>query len=148
MIAIACDHAAVRLKNEITAYLAKLGFACRDFGCDGKASVDYPDYAAAVCQAVQSGECEKGILICGTGIGMSMAANKFKGIRCAHCADSLSASLTRLHNDANVLAIGARVIGDELAFEIVRTFLQTPFSGDERHVRRINKISAIEEAQK
>lgn len=148
MIAIACDHAAVRLKNEITAYLAKRNVSCRDFGCVGDASVDYPDYAEAVCKAVQSGECEKGILVCGTGIGMSMAANKFRGIRCAHCADPLSASLTRAHNDANVLAIGARTLGDELALEIVRVFLQTPFSGDERHVRRINKISAIEETQK
>ena len=147
MIAIACDHAAVRLKNEIETYFAAQGIKYRDFGCDGKASVDYPDYAALACKAVQSGECEKGILICGTGIGMCMAANKFRGIRCAHCTDPLSAALTREHNDANVLAIGARILGDELALEIVKTFLQTSFSGDERHVRRINKLSAIEETQ-
>ena len=148
MIAIACDHAAVRLKKEIEAYLTAQGIAYRDFGCSGEASVDYPDYAALACEAVQSGACEKGILICGTGIGMCMTANKFRGIRCAHCTDPLSASLTRLHNDANMLAIGARILGDELAIEIVKVFLQTPFSGDERHLRRINKISAIEDAQK
>ena len=148
MIAIACDHAAVRLKSEIETYLTAQGIPYRDFGCTDEAAVDYPDYAALACRAVQSGECEKGILICGTGIGMCMTANKFRGIRCAHCTDPLSAALTRAHNDANVLAIGARILGDELALEIVKTFLQTPFSGDERHKRRINKISAIEEAQK
>ena len=148
MIAIACDHAAVRLKNEIEAFLTAQGVEYRDFGCFDNSSVDYPDYAVLACKAVQSGECEKGILICGTGIGMSMAANKFHGIRCAHCTDPLSAMLTRSHNDANVLAIGARILGDELALEIVKTFLETPFSGDARHLRRINKLSAIEETQK
>ena len=148
MIAIACDHAAVRLKSEIEAFLTAQGIAYRDYGCNGEASVDYPDYAALACKAVQSGECEKGILICGTGIGMCMTANKFRGIRCAHCTDPLSAALTRSHNDANMLAVGARITGVELALEIVKTFLQTPFSGDERHLRRINKISAIEGARK
>ncbi len=147
MIAIACDHAAPRQKSELIKHLAAKGIACRDFGCDGDASVDYADYAARVCKAVQSGECEKGILLCGTGIGMSIAANKHRGIRCALCGDPLSARLTREHNDANVLAMGARILGDELIFEIADVFLSTPFSGEERHVRRIGKVTAIEESE-
>lgn len=144
-IAIGCDHGGFNLKPVITEYLRKSGIGFKDFGCyDGK-SVDYVDYAAAVCKAVLSGEYDKGILICGTGIGMSITANKFKGIRCAHCEDTYSAKMTRLHNDANVLAIGERVTGAGLAEEIVAAFIDTPFSGDERHARRIAKIKAIED---
>lgn len=145
MIALGCDHAAVKLKNTIKEHLTKLGYEVEDFGCHTDQSVDYSDYALKVAEAVASGSCDKGILICGTGIGMSIAANKVKGIRCAHCSDTFSAKATRQHNDANVLALGERVVGTGLALEIVDCFVGTPFSGDERHVRRINKISAIEE---
>lgn len=144
MIAIGCDHAALRLKNGIIEHLRKRGFEVKDFGCFEAKSVDYPEYAAAVAHAVSGGECEKGILICGTGIGMSMAANKVKGIRCAVCGDTFSARATREHNDANILALGERVIGEGLALEIVDVFVDTAFSGDARHVRRINKIADIE----
>lgn len=145
MIAIGCDHAAVELKNKIKAHLEERGFELKDFGCyDGK-SVDYPDYAKEVAVSVQSGECDKGILICGTGIGMSIVANKFKGIRCAHCGDTFSAKATRQHNDANVLALGERVTGVGLALDIVDIFVDTPFSGEPRHVRRLDKIASIED---
>lgn len=144
MIAIACDHAAVGLKEEIKTHLAARGISFKDFGADGKTSVDYPDYAYSAARAVAAGECEKGILICGTGIGMSIVANKVKGIRCALCSDTFSARATREHNDANMLALGARVLGAGLALDIVDIFLDTPFSGEERHMRRISKISNIE----
>lgn len=144
MIALACDHAAVELKNKIALFLQKKGYDIKDFGCHDTTSVDYPDYAAAAARSVSCGECEKGILICGTGIGMSIAANKIKGIRCALCGDVFSARATRMHNDANMLALGARVIGEGLAEYIVETFLTTPFSGEERHRRRIDKISELE----
>ena len=144
MIAIGCDHAALKLKNLIKAHLTELGFEVEDYGCFTEQSVDYSDYALKVAEAVSSNKCDKGILICGTGIGMSIAANKVKGIRCAHCSDTFSAKATRQHNDANVLALGERVVGAGLALDIVDCFINTPFSGDERHVRRINKISAIE----
>ena len=111
-----------------------------DYGCDGLEAVDYPVYAKKVARAIQSGECDKGILICGTGIGISITANKFKGIRAALCSDCFSAEATRLHNDANVLAMGGRVVGAGLALKIVDTFLNTPFSNDERHIRRISQI--------
>ncbi len=144
MIAIGCDHAAVELKKSIIEHLEGQGFELKDFGCFSSDSVDYPDYAEKVANAVVGGECEKGILICGTGIGMSIAANKVKGIRCALCGDTFSARATREHNDANILALGERVTGKGLALDIVDTFVKTPFSDDERHIRRINKITQLE----
>lgn len=144
MVAIGCDHAALELKNEIARRLEQKGYQVKDFGCHTAQAVDYPDYAAAVARAVASGECEKGVLICGTGIGMSIAANKVRGIRCAVCGDTFSARATRLHNDANILALGERVTGKGLALDIVDVFFDTPFSGEERHVRRIRKISELE----
>lgn len=137
MIAIGCDHGGYELKLEIIKYLEKKGLEYKDFGCDSLESVDYPIYAKKVGQAILDGECEKGILICGTGIGISITANKMKGIRCALCSDCFSAEATRLHNDTNIVALGGRVVGPELAIKIVDTFLHTPFSGDERHARRI-----------
>ena len=140
MIAIGCDHGGYELKLEIIKYLEKKGLEYKDFGCDGLESVDYPIYAKKVGQAILDGECEKGILICGTGIGISIAANKMKGIRCALCSDCFSAEATRLHNDTNIVALGGRVVGPELALKIVDIFLHTPFSGDERHARRVSMI--------
>lgn len=140
MIAIGCDHGGYELKLEILKYLEKKGLEYKDFGCDSLQSVDYPIYARKVGQAILDGECEKGILICGTGIGISITANKMKGIRCALCSDCFSAEATRLHNDTNIVALGGRVVGPELAIKIVDTFLNTPFSGDERHARRISMI--------
>ena len=140
MIAIGCDHGGYELKLEIIKYLEKKGLEYKDFGCDSLQSVDYPIYARQVGQAILDGECEKGILICGTGIGISITANKMKGIRCALCSDCFSAEATRLHNDTNIVALGGRVVGPELAIKIVDTFLNTPFSGDERHARRISMI--------
>lgn len=139
MIGIGCDHGGYQLKLEIIKYLKKKGLEFKDFGCDGE-SVDYPIIAKKVGQAILDGECEKGILICGTGIGISIVANKMKGIRCALCSDCFSAEATRLHNDTNIVALGGRVVGPELAVKIVDTFLNTAFSGDERHVRRISMI--------
>lgn len=139
MIAIGCDHGGYELKLEILKYLDEKGIEYQDFGCNGE-SVDYPVYAKEVGQAVVSGECEKGILICGTGIGISIAANKIKGVRCALCSDCFSAEATRLHNNANVLAMGGRVVGAGLGVKIVDTFLNTEFSNDERHIRRISQI--------
>lgn len=147
MIGIGCDHAAVELKQLIIRHLQEKGYEVKDYGCYKPESVDYADYALAVANAVASGECDKGILICGTGIGMSIAANKVRGIRCALCGDTFSARATREHNDANILAMGERVIGKGLAQDIVDVFLTTEFSGDERHVRRIAKITAIEDKQ-
>lgn len=144
-IAIGCDHAALKLKNDVVEKLRKEGYEVEDFGIHEQKSVDYPDYALSVAEAVASGRADKGILICGTGIGMSIAANKVKGIRCALCSDTFSAHATREHNDANILAFGERVVGEGLAMDIVDTFLKTPFSGDDRHVKRIAKISAIED---
>ncbi len=143
MIAIGCDHGGFELKQQVIKHLQEKGFEVKDFGCYSTDSVDYPDYAFPVAQSVANGEAEKGILICGTGIGMSIAANKVKGIRCALCHDCFSAHATREHNDSNVLAMGARVIGAGLALDIVDTWLETEFTGG-RHVNRINKISAIE----
>lgn len=138
MIAIGCDHGGVELKEQMVEHLKKRGIACRDVGCYSTESCDYPVYARKVTELIIGGECELGILICGTGIGMSIAANKVKGIRAALCGDCFSAQATREHNNANVLCIGARVIGSELAFRIADTFLDTKFSGDERHIRRIS----------
>ncbi len=140
MLAIASDHGGFALKEEIKKHLDQRGIAYRDFGTDSEASCDYPDFGRAAALAVAGGACERGIVICGTGIGISITANKVPGIRCAVCTDCFCAEATRLHNDANMLALGGRVVGVGLALKIVDTFLDTPFSGDERHVRRIAKI--------
>lgn len=140
MIALGCDHGGYELMQEVKKHLEERGLDYKDFGCHGPESVDYPVYGKKVAQAIVDGECEKGILICGTGIGISITANKFKGIRAALCTDCFTAEATRLHNDANILAMGGRVVGPGLALKIVDTFLDTPFSGDERHIRRINMI--------
>lgn len=140
MIALGCDHGGYELKQEIMAWLDKKHLEYKDYGCFSGEAVDYPVYAKLVGHAVADGECEKGILICGTGIGISITANKIRGIRAALCSDCFSAEATRLHNDANILAMGARVVGPGLALKIVDTFLNTPFSGDERHARRISLI--------
>jgi len=140
MIAIGCDHGGFELKTEVIKYLEQNNIEFKDFGCYSQDSCDYPELAQKVGQEVVSGAAEKGILICGTGIGISIAANKIKGIRAALCHDCFSAEATRLHNNANVLAMGGRIIGVELALKIVKTFLETPFSNDERHIRRITKI--------
>ncbi|MCI5602672.1 MAG: ribose 5-phosphate isomerase B [Lachnospiraceae bacterium] len=140
MIALGCDHGGYELKQEIIKHLQERGIEFKDYGCDSLESVDYPVYAKKVANVVASGECEKGILICGTGIGISIAANKVKGIRAALCTDCFMAEATRLHNDANILALGGRVVGPGLALKIVDTFLDTEFSNDERHIRRIGMI--------
>ena len=140
MIAIGSDHGGYALKCAVIEHLKKRGLEYKDFGCFSDASCDYPDIAKPVAHAVSDGECERGILICGTGIGISITANKVKGIRAALCSDCFSAEATRQHNDANILAMGARVLGEGLALKIVDTFLDTPFSNDPRHIRRIGKI--------
>ena len=140
MIALGCDHGGYALMQEVKKHLEERGLEYKDYGCYSEESVDYPVYAKKAANAVASGECERGILICGTGIGISIAANKVKGIRAALCHDCFSAQATREHNDANILALGARVTGPGLAVKIVDTFLHTEFSGDERHARRIAKI--------
>lgn len=140
MIAIGADHGGYALKQEIIRHLEQRGLSYKDLGTFSEESCDYPVYGKLVAKAVASGECEKGIVICGTGIGVSMTANKISGIRCALCGDCFSAQATREHNDANVLALGARVTGPGLALMIVDTFLDTPFSNGERHIRRISMI--------
>ena len=140
MIAIGSDHGGFALKQEIMAHLKKRGLEYKDFGTYSEESCDYPVYGKAVAKAVAAGECERAIIICGTGIGISITANKVPGVRAALCGDCFSAKATREHNDANILALGARVTGPGLALMIVDTFLDTPFSGDERHVRRISMI--------
>ncbi len=140
MIAIGSDHGGFALKKALMAHLEERGLAYQDFGTYDEASCDYPVYAKKVARAVADGTCERGILICGTGIGVSIAANKIPGIRAALCGDCFSAEATRLHNDANVLCMGARVVGEGLALKIADTFLDTPFSRDERHIRRISLI--------
>ena len=140
MIALGCDHGGYPLMQEVVAYLDKEGIAYKNFGTFSEESVDYPEYGRKVAKAVTGGECDKGILICGTGIGISIAANKVKGARAALCGDVFSAKACRQHNDANILSMGARVIGPGLALEIVKAFLETPFSGEERHARRIAQI--------
>lgn len=140
MIALGCDHGGYPLMKEIIKYLDENGIAYQNFGTFSEESVDYPAYAKQVAHAVAEGRCEKGILVCGTGIGISIAANKVKGIRAALCGDVFSAKATREHNDANILAMGARVTGPGLALEILKAFLETPFSNDERHIRRIRQI--------
>ena len=143
-ISIGCDHGALALKNKIVSHLESKGYEVKDFGTYTNASCDYPEFAAAAARAVASGECEKGIVLCTTGIGVSISANKIDGIRCALLSDSWSARMTRLHNDTNMMAMGAGVVGENLALEIVDTWLGTAFSGDERHQRRIDKLMALE----
>ena len=143
MIAIASDHGGYHLKEHIKAYLAAKGITCQDFGTDSTESCDYPVFGKEAAEAVASGQCEKGIVICTTGIGISITANKVKGIRCALCADSLSAEMTRRHNNANMLAMGAGIVGPNLAERIVDTFLNTEFEGG-RHQRRVDKMMALE----
>ena len=144
-IAIGCDHGGINLKPVLVKYLEGKKIEYVDFGTYTTESTDYNIYAEKVANAVASGECDKGIIICGTGIGVSIVANKVKGIRCAHCHDVFSAKMTRLHNDANVLAFGERVIGPGLMLEIVDAFLTTDFSGDERHARRVERIRELEQ---
>lgn len=139
MIAIASDHGGYALKEHIKAYLAAKGITCQDFGCETPDRCDYPVFGKAAAQAVASGQCEKGIVICTTGIGISISANKVKGIRCALCSEPLSAEMTRRHNDANMLAMGGGLIGNNMADCIVEAFLNTPFEGG-RHQRRVDKI--------
>ena len=140
MLAIASDHGGYALKQAIMAHLTKRGIEYHDYGTYSEASCDYPDFGKAAALAVAGGECDRGIVICGTGIGISITANKIPGIRCALCTDCFCAEATRQHNDANMLALGGRVVGEGLALKIVDTFLDTPFSNDERHIRRISKI--------
>ena len=143
-IAIACDHGALELKNTLIAHLEKQGHQVVNFGTDTLDSCDYPDYAGPAAQAVANGQCEKGIVLCTTGIGVSITANKVKGIRCALLSDVMSARMTRDHNNTNMMAMGAGVVGQMLALEIVDTWLGTPFSQGERHQRRIDKMMAYE----
>lgn len=143
-IAIGCDHGALDLKNVLIPHLEKKGYEVKDFGTCTYDSCDYPDFAGAAAKAVASGECEKGIVLCTTGIGVSITANKIKGIRCALLSDVMSARMTREHNDTNMMAIGAAVVGQMLALEIVDTWLSTEFSQGERHQRRIDKMMALE----
>ncbi|MDE6372899.1 MAG: ribose 5-phosphate isomerase B [Clostridia bacterium] len=142
-IALACDHGGLNLKNEIISYLKQNGYETEDFGTETFDSCDYPDYALPAAEAVASGECDKGILICSTGIGVSIVANKVPGVRCAHCHDVYCAKFTRLHNNANMLAMGEKVVGVGYALQIVEAFLTTEFEGG-RHIRRVDKISSIE----
>ena len=143
-IAIACDHGALALKNAVIAHLEKKGFEVVNFGTDTLDSCDYPDFAGPAAKAVASGECDKGIVLFTTGIGVSIAANKVNGIRCALLSDKMSARLTREHNDTNMMAMGAGVVGEMLALEIVDTWLGTEFSHNERHQRRIDKVMSLE----
>lgn len=142
-IAIGCDHGGLEHKNAIAEHLKERGFEVTDFGIYEQVSVDYPDIAIKVCDSIVNGECERGILVCGTGIGMSIAANKVKGIRAAACSEHFSAKYTRLHNNSNVICLGGRVIGVGTAIELANLFVDTEFEGD-RHQRRVDKITAIE----
>ncbi|WNQ11541.1 ribose 5-phosphate isomerase B [Paenibacillus aurantius] len=144
-IVIGADHAGYRLKEEIKTFVAGLGHEVTDMGTQNEESVDYPDFASAVCEKVASGEADKGILLCGTGIGMSIAANKIPGIRCALVHDLFSAKATREHNDTNVLAMGERVVGPGIAQEITRLWLETEFSEGPRHQNRVGKVRSLEE---
>ena len=145
-VAIASDHGGINLREEIKSLMDEMGIEFEDFGCDCNTSVDYPDYALPVAEKVAKGEFDKGILICGTGIGMSIAANKVKGIRCALVHDVFTAKVTREHNDSNMIAMGERVIGPGLAREIARTWLTSEFEGG-RHANRVNKITEYESRQ-
>jgi len=146
-IGVGCDHAGLELKNEIISLLSDLGIECVDYGTNSPKSVDYPDFGEKVSEAVSSGEIDRGILICGTGIGMSIVANKFSHVRASLCNDLFTAKMSRLHNDANILVLGGRIVGKDLAKEIVRTWINTPFEG-ERHCMRLKKITLIEERLK
>lgn len=143
MIAIGCDHGGFELKNHVINHLKEKGIEYKDYGTYSEESVDYPDCAKPVCEAIQNGEAESGILICGTGIGISIAANKYKGIRAALCGDVYSAKMTKEHNNANIICMGGRVLGRELAFMIVDAWLEAEFAGG-RHADRIAKIHAVE----
>lgn len=143
-ISIACDHGAYQLKDKVARHLEAQGHEVVDFGTNGPESCDYPDFAAKAARAVADGTCEKGIVLCTTGIGVSITANKVHGIRCALLSDVLSAKMTRLHNDTNMMALGAGIVGENLALEIVDTWVATPFSGEARHQRRIDKVMALE----
>ena len=143
MIALACDHGGFALKERIRQHLEELGLACEDFGCYSTESVDYPIYGAKAARAVGSGACEKGIVVCTTGIGISISCNKIRGVRCALCSEPLSAEMTRRHNDANMLALGGGLVGENLALRIVDVFLNTAFEGG-RHQRRVDEIMALE----
>ncbi len=147
-LVIACDHSALELKAEVKKLVAEMGHECDDIGTHTADSCDYPDYGYRAAVGVAEGSYDRGILICGTGVGISLAANKVKGIRCGVCSEPTTARLTREHNDANMISIGARIVGGELALDIVRTFLTTEFSGGQRHVNRVKKISAIENGEK
>lgn len=140
MIALGSDHGGYDLKCQVMEHLKERGIPYKDFGCFDKQSCDYPDFGRAAAEAVASGECAKGIVVCTTGIGISIAANKVPSVRCALCTDSYLAKMTRLHNDANMLALGGGITGKNLAIEIVDTFLNTEFSEGENHIRRIGKI--------
>ncbi|MCM1326471.1 MAG: ribose 5-phosphate isomerase B [Bacteroidales bacterium] len=144
MIVIGSDHGGYELKQKVIGHLEAKGIRVKDVGCHGKDSCDYPVFGQAAAKAVASGECEKGIVICTTGIGISIVANKVQGIRCGLCGDTFSARMTRLHNDANMLAMGAGIVGPQLALDIVDTFLETDFSGEEKHIRRISMIEETE----
>ncbi len=143
-IAIGCDHAGVELKGELVKLLEAMGEKVVDFGTNDSKSVDYPDFGDRVSSAVSSGEVDRGVLICGTGIGMSIVANKFRNVRAALCSESFSARMSRLHNDSNILVIGGRIVGKALALEITKVWLETPFEGG-RHEQRLKKISLIED---
>ena len=140
MIAIGSDHGGFEMKEKVKKHLEEKGYEVKDCGCYSKESCDYPVFGHAVAKEVASGHCEKGVVICTTGIGISMVANKTKGVRCALCSEPLSAKMTRLHNDANVLAMGGAMVGENMAMEIVDTFFGTEFSGEEKHQRRVNLI--------
>ncbi len=143
-IAVACDHGAFDLKQKVVSHLKSEGYEVEDFGTHSKDSCDYPDFAAPAAKAVAAGQCDMGVLLCTTGIGVSITANKVKGIRCALLSDLLSAELTRLHNNTNMMALGAGVVGENLALVIIDKWLTTPFSGEARHQRRIDKMMALE----
>jgi len=147
MIALASDHTGIELKNEISALLDEMGMPYKDYGTHTAESCDYPVLAARAARAVHAGECERGILICGTGVGIALAANKMPGIRCAMCSEPYSAVYSRLHNDTNMLALGARVVGAELAKMIARMWLTTGYEGGERHRRRVEQIMALERGE-
>ena len=145
-VGFGCDHTAIELKKILMDHLTEKGYECVDYGAyDPNVKVNYPEPGLKVAEAIMRGEVEKGVLLCGTGIGISLAANKVPGIRCALCSEPLSAKMTRLHNNANVLALGGGMLGTNLALEIVKVFLETPFSEEQKHIRRIEKISAIEQ---
>jgi len=144
-IAIGCDHGAFAMKQRLKSYLEKKGYTVKDFGCYDPGSCDYPDTCGAAAKAVARGECQRGIVLCTTGIGACISANKVRGIRCALLSDTWSAKMTRLHNDTNMMALGAGIVGDNLAAEIVDVWLETDFSGEERHRRRIEKLMKLEE---